>query len=63
MIAITDGELRGITRPLNRDEQNIVLQIKGYMQQSQAADKDGDLDRARNLAVKAKLLADDLAKK
>jgi len=62
LLAVTDGELKGITRALNRDEQNIVLQIKGYMQQSQAADKDGDLDRARNLAVKAKLLADDLAK-
>jgi outer membrane biosynthesis protein TonB len=62
LLAVTDGELKGITRRLSSDEQNIVLQIKGYMQQSQAADKDGDLDRAHNLAVKAKLLADDLAR-
>jgi outer membrane biosynthesis protein TonB len=63
LLAGTDGELKGITRTLTSDEQNIVLQIRGYMQQAQAADKDGDLDRARNLAMKAKLLADDLAKK
>ena len=62
LLALTDGELKGITRTLDRDEQNIVLQIRGYMQQAHIADKDGDLDRARNLAVKAKLLADDLVK-
>jgi outer membrane biosynthesis protein TonB len=62
LLAFTEGELKGITRTLSTDEQNIVIQIRGYMQQAQAADKDGDLDRARNLATKAKLLADDLAK-
>jgi len=63
LLAVTDGELKGITRPLSSDEQSIVLQIRGYMQQSQKAEKDGDLELARNLAVKAKLLADDLAKR
>jgi outer membrane biosynthesis protein TonB len=59
----TDNELKSITRALSTEEQNIVVQIRGFMQQAQAADRDGDLDRSHVLAVKAKLLADDLVKK
>ena len=63
LLTLTDNELKSIKRSLSTEEQNIVLQIRGYMQQSQSADKDGDLDRARILATKAKVLADDLIKR
>jgi outer membrane biosynthesis protein TonB len=63
LLAGTDNELKSITRALTVEEQNIVLQIRGYMQQSQKADRDGDLELASNLAKKAKLLADDLVKR
>ena len=63
LLAGTDNELKSLTRSLSAEEQNIVLQIRGYMQQSQKADHDGDLELASNLAKKAKLLADDLVQR
>jgi hypothetical protein len=59
----TENSLRGLTRPLNNDEQSIVQQIRSYMQQSRAAEADGDTERAYNLALKAHLLCDELVKK
>jgi hypothetical protein len=59
----TDTNLRSITkRQLSTDEQSIVAQIHDYITQSRQATKDGDLVRAHNLALKAHLLSDDLAK-
>ena len=59
----TDTNLRNITkRQLSTDEQSIVAQIHDYITQSRQATKDGDLLRAHNLALKAHLLSDDLAK-
>ncbi|MBZ5521274.1 MAG: hypothetical protein LAP21_03355 [Acidobacteriia bacterium] len=49
-------------RQLSADEQSVVTQIQDYVAQSKQATKDGDLVRARNLALKAHLLSDELAK-
>lgn len=47
---------------LNSSQQEMVNQIKQYMEQSKSAAADGDLDRAHNLALKAHLLSDELVK-
>ncbi|HEY6350277.1 MAG TPA: hypothetical protein VI636_12790 [Candidatus Angelobacter sp.] len=59
----TENNLRNISkRQLSINEQSILAQIKDYVNQSKQAAKDGDLVRAHNLALKARLLSDDLAK-
>ena len=40
----------------------MVDQIKNYMRQSRTADGDGDIERAYNLALKANLLSQELAR-
>ena len=47
---------------LNPAQQEMVNQIKLFMDQSKAAVAAGDLERGRNLAVKAHLLSDELVK-
>jgi outer membrane biosynthesis protein TonB len=59
----TENNLNGIKRQLSSDEQAIVAQIRDYMKQSREATRQNDLVRARNLAVKAQLLCDELVKK
>lgn len=63
LLESTDTNLRNIIkRQLSTDEQSIVAQINDYITQSRQATKEGDLVRAHNLALKAHLLSDDLAK-
>jgi hypothetical protein len=59
----TENTLNGIKRQLSPDEQAVVTQIRDFMNQSRQATKANDLTRAYNLAMKARLLADDLAKR
>ena len=63
LLAVTDSNLHNLTRTLSPDEQAMVQQIRTYMQQSHSADTDGDPERAYNLALKARLLSDELAKR
>jgi outer membrane biosynthesis protein TonB len=58
-----EANLRGVTRTLSSEEQSMVQQIRAYLQQSRAAEADGDTERAYNLAVKARLLSDELVKR
>jgi hypothetical protein len=58
----TEANLRGIKRQLSSEEQAQVEQIRDFMSQSRQAGKEGDMVRARNLAMKAHLLSDDLVK-
>lgn len=58
----TERNIAGIKRQLSADETAVSAQIQDYMAQSRQATKDGDLTRARNLALKAHLLSDELAK-
>lgn len=63
LISSTEYDIRAISRPLSTDEQAIVQHIRGFIEQSRQATRDGDTERAYNLAVKAHLLSDSLAKK
>jgi len=61
--AATEENLKKITgRELTSLEQDTVNQIKQFMKQSKEAVASGDPDRGRNLALKARLLSDELIK-
>jgi hypothetical protein len=63
LLAATDANLKHISsRPMNSSQQDSVSQIRKYMEQAKAAEQAGDVQRAHNLASKALLLSDDLAK-
>jgi hypothetical protein len=63
LLAATDANLKQISSgPLNSTQQDSVGQIRKYMEQAKAAEQSGDVQRAQNLASKALLLSDDLAK-
>jgi len=59
----TQNNLRSLTRQLSAEEQAMVAQIKDYMEQSRKAIQDSDPVRARNLALKAHLLSDELVRR
>jgi hypothetical protein len=63
LLQSSESNLNSIKRQLSPDEQAIVAQVRDYMTQSRQATKENDLVRARNLALKAHLLSDDLAKR
>ncbi|MGA8620272.1 MAG: hypothetical protein WB660_17335 [Candidatus Sulfotelmatobacter sp.] len=59
----TEENLKKIDgRQLNPSQQEMVSQIKQFMEQSKKAVAAGDVDRAHNLALKARLLSDELLK-
>ncbi len=62
LLQSTQVNLNGINRPLSPEEQAMVAQIKEYMKQSREATASSDAVRARNLALKARLLSDELVK-
>lgn len=62
LLEATDYNLKNIARALNADEQAMLQHIRSYMQQARDAAKDGDTERAYNLALKAHLLSDELKK-
>jgi hypothetical protein len=63
LLASTDANLKKISsRPMNSTQQASVSQIRKYMEQAKTAEQAGDVQRAQNLASKALLLSDDLAK-
>ncbi len=62
LLQSTQANLNSINRPLSPEEQAMVAQIKDYMAQSVKATKDSDPVRAHNLALKARLLSDELVK-
>jgi len=57
----TEQNLRNlVNRSLTNDELNIVSQIRSYINQAKSALKEQDLERAHNLALKARQLSDGL---
>jgi hypothetical protein len=63
MLAATETNLKKIAgQQLSSNQQEMVNQIRQFMEQSKAAAGDGDLERARTLAWKAQLLSDELVK-
>jgi hypothetical protein len=64
MLASTETNLKQVSlQKPDAGQQDSVKQIRKYMEQAQAAEKAGDVQRAKNLASKALLLSEDLAKK
>jgi hypothetical protein len=62
LLADSDANLKKISgRQLSASQQDTVKQIKSYMEQATTAKKDGDVQRAYNLALKANLLSAELA--
>jgi hypothetical protein len=62
LLQSTDANLKSMSgRQLTANQQDAVRQINSYMEQSKTATQDGDLQRARNLAEKARLLSDALS--
>jgi len=63
LLDATEENLKKIsTKQLNSTQQDMVKQIKTYMQQAKSAAADGDVQQASNLATKARMLSDELAK-
>ena len=63
LLAATDANLKQISsRAMNSSQQDSISQIRKYMEQAKAAEQAGDVQRAYNLASKARLLSDDLVK-
>jgi outer membrane biosynthesis protein TonB len=58
----SEGKLGQISRNLSDSEQGMLRQARNYIAQSNQALQGGDVERAYNLAVKASLLANELAK-
>ncbi len=63
LLEATEANLKSITRALSDTENEMVRQIQSYMRQSRLATGDGDTERAYNLALKARLLSDELVKR
>lgn len=62
LLQTAENNLRRVTRQLNDGEQAMLRQVRNYITQSRTASRDGDLERAYNLAMKANLLSGELAK-
>lgn len=63
MLGTTEENLKKIAeRQLSSNQQEMVNQIRQFVEQSKTAVAAGDLERARNLAWKAQLLSEELVK-
>ncbi|MGA8438176.1 MAG: hypothetical protein WB762_33140 [Candidatus Sulfotelmatobacter sp.] len=63
LTAATEENLKKIAElQLSSSQQDVVSQIKDFLEQSKKAIAAGDLERGRNLALKARLLSDELLK-
>jgi outer membrane biosynthesis protein TonB len=59
-ITATERGLNGMTRTLNDQEQKTAVQIREFLKQARVALSSGDVDGARTLATKAKVLLSEL---
>jgi outer membrane biosynthesis protein TonB len=57
-----EANLNGITRTLSKDEEAMRAQIREFIKQSRTATTENDPVRAHTLAMKARLLSDELVK-
>lgn len=63
LLTTTDANLKKLSgRQMNSTQQDTMAQIQQYVEQAKAATAAGDMERARNLAVKARLLSEELVK-
>jgi len=59
-IAATERQLNGISRKLSDQETKTAAQIREFLKEARAALSSGDVDGAHTLAMKAKVLLDEL---
>lgn len=57
-----DNTLKKITRPLSDQEQKTAAQIREFLKQARAALASGDVDGAHTLALKAKILLNEITR-
>jgi hypothetical protein len=63
LLASTESNLKQLAaRTLNPNQQEMIVQIRHYMDGARSALKESDTQRAHTLAQKAYLLSDDLVK-
>jgi hypothetical protein len=62
LLQSAEANLNGITRTLSKDEEAMRAQIREFIKQSRTATTENDPARAHTLAVKARLLSDELVK-
>ncbi len=62
LLQAAEANLRRINRTLSDGEESMQRQVRNYIAQSRLAMKDGDVDRAYQLANKAQLLSQELVK-
>ena len=63
LLDAADANLKKVSgRQLSAAQQDVVKQIRAYMQQAKTAAGDGDVQQANNLATKARMLSDELVK-
>lgn len=60
LIESTEKSLNGITRKLGDAEEKTAAQVREYLKQARDAMTSGDVDGAHTLAIKAKVLLDEL---
>jgi hypothetical protein len=60
LIETTEKTLNGINRSLSDQEQKTATQIREFIKEARAALTSGDVDGAHTLAIKAKVLLDEL---
>jgi ribosomal protein S20 len=60
LIESTEKALNGINRSLSDQEQKTAAQIREFIKEARAALSSGDVDGAHTLAIKAKVLLDEL---
>jgi len=62
LLQAAEGNLKRISHTLSDGEDSMQRQVRNFITQSRLAMQDGDLERAFNLATKANLLSQELAK-
>jgi hypothetical protein len=63
LVGTTEENLKKIEgHELTPSQKEMLAQIHQFMEQSKAATAAGDIDRGHNLALKARLLSDELTK-
>jgi len=62
LLQLAESNLNGIKRSLSKDEEAMRAQIKAFIDQSRNATRENDPTRAYNLALKARVLSDELVK-
>lgn len=63
MLETTEANLKKVEgTQLDSNQQDMVKQVREFMDQSRAATSAGDLDQARTLALKAQLLSEELVR-